>query len=108
MTRGLSPVIVRSIVLVGLVVLIGILFQALTPVYLTVNNFLAMLRAMAIIGIVSIGLTFVIVVKKFDLSLAGIASLAAMTLGFTLSNTNSLSATFVSAIAIGLFCGVIN
>lgn len=108
MTRTLSPMVLRAIVLIGLVVVISAIFQALTPVYLTWSNFLGMLRAMSINGIVAIGLTFVIVVRKFDLSLAGVASLAAMTLGFTLANTDSLAWTITASIAIGLLCGMIN
>lgn len=108
MTRALSPAVLRAIILILLVIVISAIFQALTPAYLSWSNFLGILRAMSINGIVAIGLTFVIIVRKFDLSLAGVASLAAMTLGFTLANTNDLGWTIAAGIAIGLLCGMIN
>lgn len=106
--RHISPLAVRLMILGGLVILISAVFQSLTPNYLSKNNFLGILRAMSVNGIVAIGLTFVIVVRKFDLSLTGIAALCAMTLGYTLSISNDLTSTIISSIAIGLIFGCIN
>ncbi len=94
--------------LVGAIALIALIFHAFQPVYVSKANFLALLRAMALNGIVAMGLTFVIVTRKFDLSLAGVASLSAMTLGFAMATTNSLEMTVLSALAIGLACGLIS
>lgn len=108
MLRSLSPLSRRVLFLVVLVVLIGVTFQSQTDVYLSQRNFMGMLRAMSVSGIVAIGLTFVIIIRKFDLSLAGIASLAAMTLGFAVASTNSLYAGIASGVVIGLVFGCIN
>lgn len=96
------------ITLGALIVVICTVFQIATPVYLTVNNLNGLLRHMSLNGIVAVGLTFVIVVRKFDLSLAGVASLAAMTLGFALSQTGSLTATIVACVSIGIVFGILN
>ncbi|MEP3277497.1 MAG: ABC transporter permease [Stappiaceae bacterium] len=108
MHRILSPLMIRVLIFLALVTVICAVFQSITPRYLTAANFRGLLSAMAISGIVAMGLTFVIVLRKFDLSLAGIASLSAMTLGFVLSVTGALVPTILACIAIGLLCGVIN
>lgn len=63
---------------------------------------------MAMNGIVAIGLTFVIVVRRFDLSLSGVGSLAAMTLGFVVGHTNEFYSMLLSAIGVGILFGLIN
>lgn len=98
----------RVLALLILVCLICAVFGTMSPAYLTLGNFQGMLRATAISGIVAVGLTFVIVVRKFDLSLAGIASLSAMTLGFAMQETNTLWIIVVSALVAGLLCGLVN
>lgn len=108
MKKTVSPFTIRLICLGLTICAVGLVFQAFIPVYLSKANFFSILRAMSINGIVAIGLSFVIVVRKFDLSLAGVASLSAMTLGFVLSNTNSLAATIASAIIVGLIFGMIS
>lgn len=108
MIKDMPPLLIRFLFLFGLICLIGLVFQSFTPVYLSSRNFMGMLRAMSTSGVVAIGLTFVIIIRKFDLSLAGIASLSAMTLGFIIANTNSLIAGMGAGVIIGLTLGCIN
>lgn len=103
-----SPTVVRILTFILLVLVICAVFQAATPSYLTLRNLRGILSAMSISGIVAIGLTFVIVLRKFDLSLAGIASFSAMTLGYVLSVTGDLTATIAACIAAGILCGIVN
>jgi ribose transport system permease protein len=104
----LSPLTIRILTFVLLIVLIGAVFQSLLPVYLTVNNMGALFRSMAGNLIVSIGLTFVIVTGKFDLSLAGTAALAAMTIGFALAKTGNLAAAIAAGMLISVAVGAVN
>ena len=98
----------RLLILLFILALLLAAFGYASPSYLTFANFQAFLRAMAINGIVALGLTFVIVTRRFDLSLAGVASLSAMTLGFVMAETNNLSLIIVAAISMGCLCGVVN
>lgn len=98
----------RIVLLVVVLVLTAIIFQSQTDVYLSQANFRSVLRAMSMNGIVALGLTFVIVLRKFDLSLVGIASLAAMSLGFAIEMTNSLWLSAAFCLLIGLLLGAAN
>jgi len=106
--RLLSTSFVRVITFVFLIICIAAVFQWLTPKFLSINNFKGMLRAMSVSGIVALGLTFVIVLRKFDLSLAGLASISAMTLGYVLSETGELAPSIIACISVGLLFGIIN
>jgi ribose transport system permease protein len=105
--RKMPPIAWRLIAFLGMLVLIGAIFRALAPVYLSSANLHALLRHMAIQGIVAVGLTFVIVVRHFDLSLSGVASFGAMTLGFLLSMETGLSIGVLGCAGVGLLCGLI-
>ncbi len=92
----------------GLLVLVAIVFGALSPQYLTRNNVSAILRHMSADGIAGLGLTFVIVVRRFDLSFPGIASLGAMSTGWLIALGYPLLTSIAGGIAIGAACGLLN
>jgi ribose transport system permease protein len=98
----------RLVTLAVLIALISAIFQILAPTYLSHSNIHAILRHMASGGVVGVGLTFVIAVRRFDLSLAGVATLGALTLGFLIAKTNSLSVAVLGCVAIGAAGGLIN
>lgn len=103
-----SPVLIRLMAFLLLLALIAAVFQQLTPTYLTGANIHALLRHMSVQGLAALGLTFVIVVRQFDLSFPGIASLGAMTLGWLIANDHSLAFSVGAAISVGLLCGLVN
>ena len=71
----LKPEAGIAIVLVVLAILITIA----EPAFATPGNLLNLLRSIAIIGIVAVGMTYVIIVGELDLSIASILALSAVT-----------------------------
>ena len=104
----LSPVVLRLGAFVVLLAIIAGVFQFFAPAYLSNGNIHALLRHMSVNGLTAIGLTFVIIVRHFDLSFPGIASLGAMTIGWFLANDFSLYQSIGGGIAVGLLVGLIN
>ncbi len=102
------PVVLRLGAFVVLLAIIAGVFQSFAPSYLSNGNLHALLRHMSVNGLTAIGLTFVIVVRHFDLSFPGIASLGAMTIGWLLANDFSLYQSIGGGIAVGLLVGLIN
>lgn len=103
-----SPLALRLAAFLILLGLIAAVFQSFAPSYLSENNIHALLRHMSVNGLTAIGLTFVIVVRHFDLSFPGVASLGAMTLGWMLANDFSLMESVAGGIGVGLLAGLIN
>jgi ribose transport system permease protein len=108
MFSKLSLAAPRLVTFVIMIAVISAVFQVLSPAYLSHSNVHAILRHMASSGIVGVGLTFVIAVRRFDLSLAGVATLGALTLGCLIAKTNSLTLAVLGCVAIGAACGLIN
>lgn len=104
----IHPLIVRLGAFIGLLVIIAAMFQSFAPMYLSNGNIHALLRHMSVNGLTAIGLTFVIVVRQFDLSFPGVASLGAMTIGWLLAQDFSMGASVGGGIAIGILAGLIN
>jgi simple sugar transport system permease protein/ribose transport system permease protein len=98
----------RILAFIIILAVIAGVFWTLSPTYLSVNNIRGLLQHMAINGLAALGLTFVIIVRHFDLSFPGIASLGAMTLGWLIALGMSLPVAIGGGLAIGVLIGLIN
>ncbi|KMO12472.1 ABC transporter permease [Methylobacterium indicum] len=108
MTRRLNPLVPRSLAFLALLGVIAAAFTLANPVYLSADNLHGLLRHMAVQGLAALGLTFVIVVRQFDLSFPGVASLGAMTLGWLIAGRYGLGLGVAGALTVGLLCGFVN
>ncbi|GAA0323168.1 ABC transporter permease [Kineococcus aurantiacus] len=93
---------------IGLV-LLGIALFIATPYFLTVNNLLNVLDQVTILGILALGMTFVIVTGGIDLSVGAVLALSMMVLGWTSHNAGwPLWLSIVAAVAVGGLCGLVS
>jgi len=108
--RSVPSILWRLLTFVVVLAAIAGFFESQTRVYLTSANLHSLFRDLAVQGIVAIGLTFVIVVRHFDLSLPGIASFGAMTLGcvLALGDTGNLALAVACCVGVGLAAGLVN
>jgi ribose transport system permease protein len=87
--------------LVGVLLLLCILAACISPQFLQVSNLVNVLRQMALYGIVSIGMTFVILTAGIDLSVGSILVIVAIIITQLLNSGMNP----VFALAIGLIAG---
>jgi ribose/xylose/arabinose/galactoside ABC-type transport system permease subunit len=94
--------------LVGLIVLTA-LVSVLSPYFLTVNNVLNVLRQVSIIGIVSVGMSYVIFTGGIDLSVGSVAALSGVVTGLFIKELGwNLSLSIFLGILAGAACGIVN
>ena len=95
----------NNVALVGLIVviLIGI---SVSPSFLTVENITNVLRSASIMGIVSVGMTFVILCGSIDLSVSSVFSLCGYF--FVALAQKSVVLAIVVPLAVGVTIGLIN
>ena len=83
---------------------------SLIPHFLDVSNLLNVVRQSSIIGICAVGMTFVIIIKGIDLSLAGLLAFCPMISGLLMlagfGLVPSMAAGMLAGIAMGLFNGL--
>lgn len=91
-----------------LLAIVAAVFHATAPNFLGTTNITAIFRHMSASGVAALGLTFVIVVNRFDLSFPGIASFGAMTLGMLIVMGWPLWVAILAAVAAGAVLGLIN
>lgn len=94
-----------------LLILIGLvaLMTALEPNFINSNNILNIVRQMAVIGIVAIGVTFVIITSGIDLSSGSVIALTSVIVAaFAQEGTYPLIVAVLVAIAIGAGTGLFN
>lgn len=93
-----------------LVLLLGTGLSFLSPYFLTQSNIFNMLDQSVIIGIVSVGMTFVILIGGIDLSVGSVVGVTGIILGLSLHHMPIVPAIAVTVLAgggIGLFSGVL-
>lgn len=94
----------RGVVLVLLVLVTGIL----RPSFLAYSNLLGVLAANAPLGIVTCGVTWVMISGMFDLSVGSLMSLVSITVAVMLQAHWALAPLIVASLAIGAGAGAIN
>lgn len=90
-------------------ILLLLVFTITSPFFLNVRNLLNIGRAVAIMGVVSTGVTIGLIGGVFDLSIAAVADLSAVTAGLFYLNFGvpPLLALLIGLV-VGLVCGLVN
>lgn len=96
--------------MVGLAILIAVVLSFLSPYFLTRSNIFNILDQSVVIGIVSVGMTFVILTGGIDLSVGSVAGLTGIILGLALQHLPIPAAIAVAVLAgggVGLVSGLL-
>ena len=92
----------------GSLILMVIFFTILSPYFFNFDNLITVIKQTAVIGIISIGVTFVIITGGIDLSLGSVVALSGVVAGFSLTaGFPDLLGILVGAL-MGLLCGAIS
>lgn len=91
-----------------IVTAIVVTFSIIEPRYASYANFSAITRHMAANGLAALGLTFVVVVRRFDLSFPGIATFSAVTMGFAIAAGLPLWLAVAAGMLAGVPIGLLN
>lgn len=94
------------VVIAGLAVYFGLAAPGGT--FFTANNFSSILQTVSVLGVVSAGLTVVLVLGAFDLSIAGNAALAGLIAATVAVNTQNTAVAALVAIGIAGGIGLVN
>ncbi len=97
--------------LVGLVVMLSI-FQAINPLFFTPNEMTGLTTIAASVGIVGVGVTFLMIAGEFDLSVGAMYALTPIVMGKLLTTFGwnewlSFAAAMLLAVAIGFLNGLV-
>ncbi len=93
-----------------LALLLAVVLSLLSPYFLTTNNLLNLLDQSVVVGIVAIGMTYVILTGGIDLSVGSVAGLAGVILGLALQQFPIPVAIVLAVLAgagVGLVSGVL-
>lgn len=96
-----------SIVLIALVALIAV-FSALSPYFLSIENFFQILLTVSVVGILAIGQTYVIATAGIDLSQGAIVGFSGVVAALLMTSGQPVFLAVVAGIAAGLLVGFLN
>ena len=94
--------------LIGLI-LLCIFLSFATDSFLSIRNFLNILDQITVIGIIAVGMTFVILIGGIDLSVGSVLALSMMVLGFLHVETGlPMALAIMGALVASALCGVLS
>jgi rhamnose transport system permease protein len=99
---------VGEIVLLAALLLAVIIMAQLSPSFLTSRNFFQITRFIAEIGLISLGMTAVILTGGIDLSVGSILGLSAISMGFLFYQGVPIWLAAIAAIMVGTLAGAVN
>lgn len=76
--------------------------------FLTVDNFMNIMRQSAPIAVMAVGMTFVLSTGEIDLSIGSVVALAALAAALTLRSTDSAILAVMAGLGVGLLVGAFN
>jgi ribose transport system permease protein len=97
----------QSGLVIALIVL-GVVFSILTPIFFTPLNLTNILRQVSLNAIAAVGMTMIIISGEIDLSVGSIQALAGVTAVIVLNNTESIPLALAVALGIGCLTGLAN
>jgi ribose transport system permease protein len=103
------PLDIRLTALTGVLVILCVTGYILQPeTFLNESNISTMLRLAAAIGVVSVGMTFVIISGGIDLSVGSLVALSSVWMTTKATQSYGPFVMVLCALAVGLVCGLIN
>jgi len=94
-------------ILAGLVILV-VVFSISTPVFLTLDNLMNIVRQVSILGILAVGMTMVIVSGEIDLSVGSIYGVSVVAMSIMMTHGVPIWLSIVAGLGIGAAAGFLN
>lgn len=107
MNRQLTDILRRYGIVIAFF-LVVIALSIMSPVFLRWNNILNVIRQSSIIGIMAVGVTFVILTGGIDLSVGSVLAAAGMIAAGSMQNGMGTTGAIFIGLGIGLACGLFN
>jgi ribose/xylose/arabinose/galactoside ABC-type transport system permease subunit len=98
----------KNFIIIFAILLEIIVFAMLSPAFLSFDNGVNIALSIAVIGILAVGMTFVILTGGIDLSVGSVVALAGVCAAIVTLKTGSALAGFSVALFIGIICGAFN
>ncbi len=89
-------------------VLVCAILTILSPFFLTTSNLMNVVRQSSIIGIMAVGVTFVILSGGIDLSVGSVMAVSGMIAAGSLQGGSSMFVAILVALAVGIAAGLVN
>lgn len=99
----------KEIFILGILLLLMLVMGALNPRFLTVSNFINILRSNSVLAVGAMGMLTIMLTGGIDISIAAIMTASALTAGRCMAYYNvGLAAAFVIAVVVGTALGLLN
>lgn len=107
-TRGRRLPRIRELGVLGALVLLFLFFSIASPYFFSFNNLVNVVRQVSLLGIVSMGMTMVIVTGEIDLSVGSVFGAASILTGVLINVNFPVVPSIIAGVLAGIFFGAVN
>lgn len=98
----------RELLLIGVVVLLCIIWTAMNPQFISMNNITNILRQGSYTAIAAVGMTMVIIIGEIDLSAGSLICASGLVGAMVCKSTNNVLLAVLAALLVGVVVGGVN
>lgn len=106
--RFVGKTLISKYALVGIILVIGIVFSLMNPIFITGSNLLNIVRQASAMIIYATGMTFIMLAGMIDISVIGVALFASMIAGLMMQEGVPVVLAVLAGFASGALFGLIN
>jgi ribose transport system permease protein len=107
--KKLNQSSLRRLILLGTLFLLFVVFSFTSDTFFNLHNIFSILRNASIIGIISVGVTLIIITAGIDLSTGSILAISCMTMANVYYHTDMpIWSILIIGITVGTLCGFLN
>ena len=99
---------IRQIGILIALIIVVVVFSALTPIFLTISNLTNIVVQSSINGIIAVGMTMVIILGGIDLSVGSVVALVGVVVATVMVNGASVFSAILIGLLIGALSGIFN
>lgn len=98
----------QQVFLIILMILIGVVVTIVNPNFLSVQNLFNIVLQVSVLGIISVGVSMILITGEFDLSVGPVISVLGLVMAIIITKTNNTFLAIVAVLLLGIAIGAIN
>jgi ribose transport system permease protein len=106
MRRPRGADVVHAYASLGALLVMIVIFSALSPQFRTVGNLVSVVDAAAVLAVVTVGITFVLLLGAIDLSMDGVIGACSLTVSLLVANTRTALDLGVVGVVLAVVLGI--
>lgn len=107
-SKKIKVSVLRQMILIMVLIIMCVVWSIMSPVFLSFNNIINIIRQGSYTAIAAVGMTMIIIIGEIDLSAGSLIATTGLAAAYVFKTTDSGTLALLAAIGIGALVGAVN